>query len=110
MTDETPSAFIRQISLKNHDPLKVDPQLCRLSSAFDSCFLCLIVVPWRKASQCRNNGVTGKGDVVFEVVMKLMRYELLSMITSTYNYVKELKAKVVLLCFIFGTKLLKSLK
>ena len=37
----------------------------------------------KKASQCRNNGVTGKGDIVFEVVMNWMRYELLSTITST---------------------------
>ena len=83
----------------------VDAQLCRLSSVFISCFLCLIVVPWRKASQCRNNGVTGKGEVVFVVVR--MRYELLSTITSTNNYTKELKAKVILMCFIFGTKILK---
>ena len=65
IADETPSAFIRQISLKNHGGCK----LSRLSSVFDSCFLCLIVVPWRKASQCRNNGVTGQGEVAVAVVI-----------------------------------------
>ena len=45
----------------------VDAQLSRLSSVFDSCFLCLIVVPWSKDSQCRNYG--GKGEVVFVVAM-----------------------------------------
>ena len=66
IADETPSAFIRQISLKK---VMVDAQLSRLSSVFDSCFLCLIVVPRRKASQCKNNGVTGKGKIVIVVVM-----------------------------------------
>ena len=49
IADETPSAFIRQISLK----IVVDAQLSRLSSVFDSCCLCLIVAPWRKESHCR---------------------------------------------------------
>ena len=64
IADETPSAFIRQISLKK---VMVDAQLSRLSSVFDSCFLCLIVFPWSKDSQCRNYG--GKGEVVFVVAM-----------------------------------------
>ena len=64
IADETPSAFIRQISLKK---VMVDAQLSRLSSVFDSCFLCLIVVPWSKDRQCRNYG--GKGEVVFVVAM-----------------------------------------
>ena len=67
MTDEKLSAFIRQISLRNPDPLKVDAQLCRLSSVFDSCCLCSIVISWSKDSQCRNYG--GKEDVVFVVAM-----------------------------------------
>ena len=41
----------------------VDAQLSTLSSVFDSCFLCLIVFPWSKDSQCRNYG--GKVEVVF---------------------------------------------
>ena len=45
----------------------VDAQLSRLSSVFDSCFLCSIVFPWSKDSQCRNYG--GKGEVVFVVAM-----------------------------------------
>ena len=64
IADETPSAFIRQISLKK---VMVDAQLSRLSSVFDSCFLCLVVFPWSKDSQCRNYG--GKGEVVFVVAM-----------------------------------------
>ena len=64
IADETPSAFIRQISLKK---VMVDAQLSRLSSVFDSCFLCSIVFPWSKDSQCRNYG--GNGEVVFVVVM-----------------------------------------
>ena len=67
MTNEKPSAFIRQISLRNPDPLKVDAQLCRLSSVFDSCFLFSIVFRWSKDSQCRNYG--GKVEVVFVVAM-----------------------------------------
>ena len=67
MTDENPSTFIRQISLRNPDPLKVDAQLSRLSSVFDSCCLCSIVIFWSKDSQCRNYG--GKEDVVFVVAM-----------------------------------------
>ena len=67
IADETPSAFIRQISLRNPDPLKVDAQLCRLSSVFDSCCLCSIVISWSKDSQCRNYG--GKEYVVFVVAM-----------------------------------------
>ena len=63
IADETPSAFISQISLK----IMVDAQLSRLSSVFDSCFLCSIVVPWSKDSQSRNYG--GKGEVVFVVAM-----------------------------------------
>ena len=63
IADETPLAFIRQISLK----IMVDAQLSRLSSVFDSCFLCSIVVPWIKDSRCRNHG--GNGEVVFVVVM-----------------------------------------
>ena len=63
IADETPSAFIRQISLK----IMVDAQLSRISSVFDSCFLCSIVFPWSKDSQCRNYG--GKGEVVFVVAM-----------------------------------------
>ena len=65
IADETPSAFKRQISLKKK--VMVDAQLSRLSSVFDSCFLCSIVVPWSKDSQCRNYG--GKGEVVFVVAM-----------------------------------------
>ena len=64
IADETPSAFIRQISLKK---VMVDAQLSRLSSVFDSCFLCSIVVPWSKDSQWRNHG--GKGEVVFVLAM-----------------------------------------
>ena len=45
----------------------VDAQLSRLSSVFDSCFLCSIVFPWSKDSQCRNYG--GKGKIVFVVAM-----------------------------------------
>ena len=41
IADETPSAFIRQISLKK---VMVDAQLSRLSSVFDSCFLCFLGV------------------------------------------------------------------
>ena len=41
----------------------VDAQLSRLSSVFDSCCLCSIVISWSKDSQCRNHG--GKEDVVF---------------------------------------------
>ena len=63
IADETPSAFIRQISLK----IVVDAQLSRLSSVFDSCCLCSIVISWSKDSQCRNYG--GKEDVVFVVAM-----------------------------------------
>ena len=65
IADETPSAFIRQISLKK---VMVDAQLSRKSSVFDRCFLCLIVFPWSKDSQCRNYG--GKVEVVFVVAMK----------------------------------------
>ena len=61
IADETPSAFIRQISLKK---VMVDAQLSRLSSVFDSCFLCLIVVPRRKAGHFRNNGVTSRNNYV----------------------------------------------
>ena len=86
----------------------VDAQLSRLSSVFDSCFLRSIVFPWNKDSQCRSYG--GKGEVVFVVAMNWMRYELLSIITSTNSYVKELKVKVILICFIFGTEFLKCLK
>ena len=64
IADETPSAFIRQISLKK---VMVDAQLSRLSSVFDSCCLCLIVISWSKDSQCRNYG--RKEDVVFVVAM-----------------------------------------
>ena len=64
IADETTSAFLRQISLKK---VMVDAQLSRLSSVFDSCFLCSIVVPWSKDSQSRNYG--GKGEVVFVVAM-----------------------------------------
>ena len=64
IADETPSAFIRQISLKK---VMVDAQLSRLSSVFDSCFLCSIVFPWSEDSQCRNYG--GKVEVVFVVAM-----------------------------------------
>ena len=63
----------------------VDAQLSRLSSVFDSCFLCSIVFPWSKDSQCRTYG--GKGGVVFVVAKNWMRYELLSLITSTNSYV-----------------------
>ena len=63
IADETPSAFIRQISLK----IMVDAQPSRLSSVFDSCFLCSIVFPWNIDSQCRNYG--GKVEVVFVVAM-----------------------------------------
>ena len=37
IADETPSAFIRQISLKK---VMVEAQLSKLSFVFDSCFLC----------------------------------------------------------------------
>ena len=63
IANETPSAFIRQISLK----IVVDVQLSRFSSVFDSCYLCSIVISWSKGSQCRNYG--GKEDVVFVVAM-----------------------------------------
>ena len=39
-----------------------------------------------------------------------MRYDLLWIITSTNNYVSELKVKVIVMCFIFGTEFLKCLK
>ena len=64
IADETPSALIKQISLKK---VIVDAQLSRLSSVFDSCFLCSIVFPWSIDSQCRNYG--GKVEVVFVVAM-----------------------------------------
>ena len=64
IADETPSAFIKQISLKK---VMVDAQLSRLSSVFDSCFLCSIVFPWSKHSQYRNYG--GKVEVFFVVAM-----------------------------------------
>ena len=84
----------------------VDAQLSRLSSVFDSCFLYSRVVPWSKDSQSRNYG--GKGEVVFCSCHELN--ELLWTITSTNSYVQELKVKVILMCFIFGTEFLKCLK
>ena len=68
IADETPSAFIRQISLI----IMVDAQLSRLSCVLDSCFLCSIVFPWSKDSQCRNYG--GKEEEVFVIAMNRMSY------------------------------------
>ena len=56
---------------------------CLNQTLFDSCFLCSIVVPWSKDSQCRNYG--GKVEVVFVVAKNWMSYELLSTITSTMS-------------------------
>ena len=59
-----PLEHVRLVVLINEESIMVDE-----TSSLIAVFLCLIVIPCRKASQCRNNGVTGKGEIVIVVVM-----------------------------------------